>query len=257
MKILVLVKQVPDPEALVEIAASGKDLNIEPKFAVNLFDEYALEEALRIKEKHGGTVKVISLGGVKAIEALRTAVAMGADEAMLIEDEFFANSDGYNTALALSRALQKEAFDVILCGRQAIDSDRGEVPQMVAQFLGLPHVGVVVKLDIADGKAVAESAPEGAKEVVEVALPAIFTAQKGLNEPRVPLITGVMKAMKVQIPKVAVEDLGLTKDPDTSKTRIVRYLSPRKRPAVQFIDGEPRQAAAEAARILVDVERVI
>ena len=176
MKILVLVKQVPDPEALVEIAASGKDLNIEPKFAVNLFDEYALEEALRIKEKHGGTVKVISLGGVKAIEALRTAVAMGADEAMLIEDAFFAGSDGYNTALVLSRALKKEAFDVILCGRQAIDTDRGEVPQMVAQLLGLPHVGVVVKLDISDGKAVAESALEGAKEVVEVALPAIFTA---------------------------------------------------------------------------------
>ncbi|MRR07995.1 MAG: electron transfer flavoprotein subunit beta, partial [Deltaproteobacteria bacterium] len=90
MNIIVLVKQVPDPEALVEIAASGTDLNIEPKFAINLFDEFALEEALRLKEKHGGTVKAISLGGPKAIEALRTAVAMGADEAALIEDESFA-----------------------------------------------------------------------------------------------------------------------------------------------------------------------
>jgi len=260
MNILVLVKQVPDPEALVEIASSGKDLNIEPKFAINLFDEFALEEALRVREKHGGKVKAISLGGSKAIEALRTAIAMGADEAMLIEDEAFAGGDGYNTALALSKALEKETFDIVLAGRQAIDADRGEGPQMVAQFLGLPHVGVVVKLDISDGKAVVESSLEGAKEVVEVALPAVFTAQKGLNEPRVPLITGVMKAMKVQIPKVAVEDLGLTKDvaaPENSKTKIVRYLPPKKRPAVQLIPGEAREAAAEAVRILIDVERVI
>ncbi len=260
MNILVLIKQVPDPEALVEIGSDGKNLNIEPKFATNLFDEYAIEEALKIREAQGGTVKVISLGGPKAIEALRTAIAMGADEAMLIEDEGLAGSDGYNTALVLSRALEKETFDMVLCGRQAIDADRGEVPQMVAQFLGLPHVGVVVKLDVADGKAVAESAFEGATEVIEVALPAIFTAQKGLNEPRVPLITGVMKAMKVQIPKVTAADLGLAGDlagPDGSRTRILKYLPPKKRPEVQFIEGEPAEAAAEAVRILVEVERVI
>lgn len=260
MNIIVLVKQVPDPEALVEIGSGGKGLIIEPKFATNLFDEFALEEALRIREKHGGTVKVISFGGAKTIEALRTAIAMGADEAMLLEDESFAENDGYATSFILAKALEKENFDIILCGRQAIDADRGEVPQMVAQFLGLPHVGVVVKLDIADGKAVAESAFEGAKEIIEVALPAIFTAQKGLNEPRVPLITGVMKAMKVQIPKITIGDLGLTRDQtgtEGSKTKVLQYLPPKKRPAVQFIEGEPRAAAAEAVRILAEVERVI
>ncbi|MHB8111468.1 MAG: electron transfer flavoprotein subunit beta/FixA family protein, partial [Syntrophorhabdaceae bacterium] len=212
MKIIVLIKQVPDPEALVEIAASGNDLNIEPKFAMNFFDEFAVEEALRIKEKHNGAVKVISLGGPKAIEALRTAIAMGADEAALIEDEVFSKGDGYATALALSAALKKETYDIILCGRQAIDADRGEVPQMIAEFLGLPHVGIIVKLDIADGKATVESSLEGATDIIEVELPAIFTAQKGLNEPRVPLITGVMKAMKVQIPKLTLEDLGVARD---------------------------------------------
>lgn len=256
MNIIVLVKQVPDPEALVEIAASGKDLNIEPKFAINLFDEYALEEALRLKEKHGGSVKVIGLGGPKAIEALRTAIAMGADEAVLIEDESLAARDGYDTALVLSRALKKETFDIILSGRQAIDRDRAEVPQMVAQFLGLPHVGVIVKLDIADGKATAESALEGVAEIIEVGLPAIFTAQKGLNEPRVPLITGVMKAMKVQIPKVTLDDLGVSKDAG-QKTSVVRYLPPKKRPAVQLIEGEPAEVAREIVRILADVERAI
>ncbi len=256
MNIIVLVKQVPDPEALVEIAASGKDLNIEPKFAINLFDEFALEEALRLKEKHGGSVKAICLGGPKAIEALRTAVAMGVDEAALIEDESFTGRDGYDTALVLSRALKNETYDIILCGRQAIDRDRAEVPQMVAQFLGIPHVGVIVKLDIADGKATAESALEGVAEVVEVGLPAIFTAQKGLNEPRVPSIVGVMKAMKVQIPKITVDSLGVSPDAG-QKTSVERYLPPKKRPAVQIIEGEPAQAAAEIVRILVDVERAI
>ncbi len=254
MNIVVLIKQVPDPEALVEIGASGKDLNIEPKFAINLFDEFALEEALRLKEKHGGVVKVICLGGPKAIEALRTAIAMGADEAALIDDS--AARDGYDTALVLSRALAKETYDIILCGRQAIDADRGEVPQMVAQFLGLPHVGVIVKLDVADGKATAESALEGVTEVIEVGLPAIFTAQKGLNEPRVPLITGVMKAMKVQIPKITIEDLGIPKDAP-AKTQVLQYLPPKKRPTVTFIEGDAREAAAEMVRILIDVERAI
>ena len=196
MNIIVLVKQVPDPEALVEIAASGKDLNIEPKFAINLFDEFALEEALRIKEKHGGTVKVIGLGGPKAIEALRTAIAMGADEAVLIEDESFAARDGYDTALVLSRALQKETYRYYPFRAAGHRQGPGRSP--------------------ADGGPVSRAAPcrchgqaryrrrrgrgmplEGATDVIEVGLPAIFTAQKGLNEPSVPLITGVMKAMKV------------------------------------------------------------
>ncbi|MBA4416760.1 MAG: electron transfer flavoprotein subunit beta [Syntrophus sp. (in: bacteria)] len=260
MNIVVLAKQVPDPEALVEISAGGKKLEIEQKFATNLFDEFAIEEALRIREKHAGKVKVITLGGGKATEVIRTGIAMGADEALLLEDEAFLDGDGYATALALSRAAAKEPFDIILCGRQAIDHDRGEVGQMVAQFLGLPHVGNVVKLDIADGKAVAESAIEGGKEIVEVQLPAVFTAQKGLNEPRVPQIMGVMKAMKVQIPKATLGDLGLSPEEaglKGSKVRIEKYLSPKKRPPMQLITGEPMQAAAEAIRILIDVERVI
>src|SRR3972149_7996303 len=210
MNIVVLIKQIPDSEALVTISEDGTMLNIEQKFAMNLFDEFALEEALRIKEKHTGKVKLIALGSGKAVEALRTGIAMGADEAILLEDEVFLDGDGYATAFVLSKAIVKEPFDIILCGRQAIDDDRGEVGQMVAQFLGLPHVGSIVKLDIADGAAVAGGAGERGKEGVRVQLPAVFTAQKGLNEPRVPLIVGVMKAMKAQRPRVTAADLGLT-----------------------------------------------
>ncbi|OPY69289.1 MAG: Electron transfer flavoprotein subunit beta [Syntrophorhabdaceae bacterium PtaU1.Bin034] len=259
MNIVVLAKQVPDAEALIEIGAGGEKLDIEQKFAANLFDEFAIEEALRIKEKHGGRVKVITMGVGKATEVLRTAIAMGADEAFLVDADA-SRHDGYSTALILSNAISKDPPDVILCGKQAVDSDRGEVGQMVAQFLGLPHVGNVVRLDIADGKAVAESITEAGREVVEVSLPAVFAAQKGLNEPRVPQITGVMKAMKAQIPRLALEELGLIDEGAgraDAKIKIKRYISPKKRPAVQLIAGEPMEAAADAVRILVDVERVI
>jgi electron transfer flavoprotein beta subunit len=260
MNIVVLVKQVPDPEAYVEIVDEGKAIQIEQKFTSNLFDEIALEEALRIREKHGGKVKVITLGSEKAVEVLRTGISMGADEALLLEDESFRNGDGSTTALALSRAAAREAFDLLLCGRQAIDDDRGEVGPMVAQFLQLPHVGGVVKLDIEDGKAIAESAVESGREVVEVTLPAVFTAERGLNEPRTPPITGVMKAMRATIGRATPEDLGLGLEEigsAGSKVRIIGYSSPRKRPAVRLIVGETAEAAAEAARLLVDVEKVI
>jgi len=259
MNIVVLAKQIPDPEATVAIGADGVSLAIEPKFAMNVFDEFAIEEALRIKARHTGKVRVIALGSGKAIEVLRTAIAMGADEALLLDDEAFLDGDGYATALALSKAIAREPFDIILCGRQAIDDDRGEVGQMVAQFLGLPHVGGIVKLDVAAGRAVAEVAIEGGQETVEATLPALFTTQKGLNEPRVPLITGVMKAMKAQIPRLKAADLGLepaqTGRPG-AKLSVVQYSLPMKKPAVQFIPGEPREAAIEAVRILMDLEKV-
>lgn len=260
MNIVVLTKQVPDPEAYVEIVGEGKAIEIEQKFSSNLFDEVALEEALRIKEKHGGKVKVISLGSEKAVEVLRTGISMGADEALFLEDQAFQNGDGISTALALSKAASLEAFDIVLCGRQAIDDDRGEVGPMVAQFLGLPHVGNTVKLDVESNRAVAESAVEGGRETVEVSLPAVFTAERGLNEPRTPPITGVMKAMRATIAKATPADLGLSEEQvglAGAKVRVVKYASPRKRPAVRLISGEPAEAAAEAARILIDTEKVL
>jgi electron transfer flavoprotein beta subunit len=260
MNIVVLAKQVPDPEAYVEIVSEGKAIEVEQKFSSNLFDEIALEEALRIREKHGGKVKVITLGSEKAVEVLRTGISMGADEALLLGDEAFQNGDGSSTALALSRAAALEAFDIILCGRQAIDDDRAEVGPMVAQFLGLPHVGSIVKLGIEDGKAVAESAIEGGREIVEVKLPVVFTVERGLNEPRTPPITGVMKAMRAVIARTTPDELGLSVDRigyAGSAAKIVKYASPGKRPAVRLIPGEPAEAAAEAARILIDTEKVI
>jgi electron transfer flavoprotein beta subunit len=260
MNIVVLAKQVPDPEAFIEVRTDGSKLEIEQKFASNIFDEYALEEAVRLKEKHGGKVRVITLGGGKATEIIRTGIAMGADEGVLLNDEAFFDGDGYATARALSKAIAKEPFDVILCGKQAIDDDRGEVGQMVAQFLDIPHIGGITKLDVMDGKAIAESPLDGGKTVSETSLPALFTAQKGLNEPRVAPITGVMKGMKVIIPHLTPEELGLSRDElgaAGSKAQVIRFMPPKKRRTVQMIPGESPEAAKEAVRILMDVERVL
>jgi electron transfer flavoprotein beta subunit len=152
-----------------------------------------------------------------------------------------------------------EPFDIILCGRQAIDDDRGEVGPMVAQLLALPHAGGIVHVDIADGKATAECEMEG-KQVVEVSLPAVLTVERALNEPRTAPVMGVMKAMRATIPKATPADLGLAAGQvgsSGSKTKVEKYLSPRKREEVRMIQGEPADAATEAVRILVDVERAI
>jgi electron transfer flavoprotein beta subunit len=260
MNILVLVKQIPDQEAHVGIAGDGRRLDVEQKFCASLFDEIALEEALRIREKHGGKVKVVTLGGEKGTEVLRSSIAMGADEALLLDDNMFQGGDGYTTALALSKAASLEAFDIILCGKQGMDEDRGEVGPMVAQFLELPHVGGIVRLDVDDGKATAESAVEGGREIVEVDLPAVFTAERGLNDPRTAPITGVMKAMRATIAKATPGSLGLTAEQlgvAGAKTRIEKYMSPPKRPDVRLIAGEAAEAAAEAVRILIDIEKVV
>lgn len=186
MTITVLAKQVPDPEAIIEIEANGKGLAIEQKYITNLFDEYALEEALRIKQKLGAKVRVITLGGPKATEVLRKAIAMGADEVLLLDDVAFQEGDGFTTARALSKAIAIDMPELIICGRQGIDEDRGEVGPMVAEFLDLPLVGSVTKLDVQEGTLVVERTMEGSREVIEVSLPAVITAQKGLNEPRIP-----------------------------------------------------------------------
>lgn len=260
MNIVVLVKQVPDPEAVIEVKSEGKGLEIEQKFTTNFFDEFAVEEALRLKEKHGGTVRVVTLGGEKAVEVLRKCIALGVDEALLLADGAYLNGDGFATAFALSKAVARGPFDIILCGKQAVDGDQAEVGPMVAQFLDIPHTSGIVKLEVVDGTARADFPSEGGRESAEIPLPALFTAQKGLNEPRVPLVTNVMKAMRAVIPKITPAELGVSIEEigaAGSKVRVDKYREPKKRRKVQMIAGEAPVAAVEAARILIEVERAL
>jgi electron transfer flavoprotein beta subunit len=243
VNILVFLKQVADTEARIIIKEDRKSLEIENKYNMNFFDEFAVEEAIRVREKvKESQVTVCTYGSKRAVEALRTAIAMGADRAFLIDSSGLETDDSLIVAKILAGFARKEGFDLTLCGRQAIDDENASIGVMVAECLGIPHVSAILKLEILDNmKARVESEVEGGRETMEVELPALFTTQKGLNEPRVPLITGVMKAMKAAIVTVDPSTLGLTKEEinaEAAKTTVLYYEPPQSRPLVKIIEGE-------------------
>lgn len=257
MNILVLIKQVADTEARIVIKEDGKSLEVENKFNVNFFDEFAVEEAIRLRDRvKESQVSVVTCGGKKAVEALRTAVAMGADKASLIDNTGLSADDALVTARILAAFARKEGYDLILCGRQAIDDENANIGAMVAEYLGIPHLSAVTAVENVDSGAVrVVKEMEGGKEVVEAKLPALLTAQKGLNEPRVPLITGVMKAMKAVIPTFDPLSLGLSKEeiaPEFSAVEVLSYEPPKGRPPVKIVEGETTE---EKVRNLVTVLR--
>ena len=263
MNILVFIKQVADTEARILINGDNRTLEIENKYAINFFDEFAVEEAIRIKEQtKESQVTVCTYGPPGAIEALRTAIAMGADRAFLIDSTTCENDDPLIVSDILAGFAKKDNFDLILCGRQAIDDENANIGAMVAELLNIPHVSWITKLEVLDENRVkVESEVEGGKGIFEVTLPALFTAQKGLNEPRVPLITGVMKAMKTEIPVVDPFTLDIPKETlvkDTSNVTIISYESPAKRPPVKIIEGAtPEEKAKKLIHILKEDAKVL
>lgn len=263
MNILVLVKQVPDSEALVQVKGEGSGVEVEDRYTLNFFDSLAVEEALQIKEQTGaGTVTTLSLGGQKAIEALRTAIAMGADEAVLLEDPAFENGDEYATAKALAAAAKGIEWDMILCGKEAFDDSSGVVGPLVAEFLDIPLVTTVIKLDLApeEQAVIVEREIEGGKEVIKAPLPVLLSAQKGLNEPRVAPVMGVMKAMQTEIKKLDLTAVGLSQSEvgkAGSKEEILRYHRPPERPPVTMIQGEATEVTRQVVALLKDEAKIL
>lgn len=202
MNILVAVSRVPDTTTKILVGSDGKSIDTNNvKFILNPYDEFALEEALRIKENLGGTVTAITIGNYSSNEILRNALAMGADNAVLIKtDKTF---DSYFVAKNLADYTSKNNFDIIFLGKQSIDFDSLQVPSYLAEFLNLPLVTIVTKLDIDGTNVTAEREIEGGKEIVQTTLPAIFSAQKGLNNPRYPKLPDIMKAKKKPIEEIA------------------------------------------------------
>ncbi len=235
-------------------------------FVVNPYDEFAVEEALRIKERVGsGDVTVLSLRphpAQKPEEALRTCLAMGADKAILLSDPAFEEGDSFSTALALAAALRRLSFDLVLCGKQTVDDDGGAVGIQVAELLGIPHVAVVNKLDV-DAQArriVAHRQIEGGIEVVEAPLPALITCQKGLNEPRYPSLPGIMKAKQKPLEIWNWAMVGV--EPETAgaagaKLKVVRVEPPPARPAGRMIPGDAAAAVKELVRLLHEEAKII
>jgi electron transfer flavoprotein beta subunit len=193
MNIAVCINHVPDTETKIKVGADGVSIDRSGvNFMMSPYDEIALEEGLRIRERFKGDVVAISLGGDAHKETLRKALAMGVDKAVLLKDDSV--RDSFAVAHALAEELKARAPDVILFGKQSIDFDDAQVGTLVAELLGLPSVAVVVKLDIQDGTVVCEREIEGGREVVQTKLPAVFLAQKGLNDPRYPSLKGIMAA---------------------------------------------------------------
>lgn len=211
MKSIVIVRQTPDTEAKIKVAASGDSIDPEGiKWIMNPYDEYAVEEALRLKEKNGGEVVLITMGPARCLEALRTGLAMGADSAVHIKDDDFAFSDPFAIGKVIAQEIKNSGgYDIILTGKKMIDEETGQVGIQVAQELGIPHVSIATKLDVnVDAKtATVEKDIEGGQMVVEVPLPAVITCEKGLNEPRYASLPGIMKAKKKPVKDVAAGDV--------------------------------------------------
>jgi electron transfer flavoprotein beta subunit len=257
VRIVVTVKQVPDPDVpagsfRVDTAAT----RVVPPAGVapimNGYDANALEAALRLKEAHGGSVVALSVGPNEARDVLKRAIAMGADSGVLVEDAALAGADSWMTASALAAAIKRigaegEPVDLVMCGRQASDTDAGQVPLGVAELLGLPSVAPVQKLEWVDGTVRAERMTEDGHQVVEVAPPALLAVSSEIGEPRYPPLRGVMMAGRAQIPSWSLTDLGLA---DLAPKVAVRRLYTETREAKAELIAADDGAAA--GRMLAD-----
>jgi len=259
MKILVLIKQVPETTD-VKIDPVTNTLKREGvQSIINPFDMYAIEEALRIKERlGGGEVVAISMGPPQAKDALAEAISMGCDSAVLLSDRKFAGSDTYATSYTLSQAVRKIGdFKIILCGKQASDGDTAQVGPGISTHLDIPQVTYVKKIEeLTPDKARVERMTEEGYDIIEIPLPAVFTVVKEINEPRLPSLKGKMRAKKAEIPVWTAEDISCDEEKiglDGSPTRVVKVFTPPPREGGQILEGEPEEVARQLAEFLKDV----
>ena len=250
MKILVCVKQVPDTtEVRIDRETNTLQRQDVPSI-LNPFDRHALEAALRVKERCGGTVSVLTMGPLQAQEVLKECLALGADEAVLLSDKAFAGADTLATSRTLAAAISKLGpTELIFCGKQAIDGDTAQVGPELAEQLNMAQVTCVSGLEVfpEQQRLIAEREVEDGHEVLELPFPAVLTISKCLNEPRYPSIKGRLRANKTPIPILNLEDLGLRAEEtglQGSPTRVVRIFAPETRKGGEVIQGmAPRQAA--------------
>lgn len=256
MDIIVCVKHVPETvEAEIRIDSTGKSIEKTGLvYDINEWDDYAIEEAVRIKEKLGGTVTAITVGPEDADSTLRKCLARGADKAVRLTDPAFEGSDGYATAKILYKAIKDMPFDVIFTGAQAGDDSYAMVGPILAELLGIPHATMIKKIELKDGVARVNRELEGGlEEIVEVKLPAVLTIQTGINEPRYVSIMGIRKAMKKEIKVLGLSELGLDVNEvgeAGSWIKIEKLYVPPVEKQAEFIEGSPEEVAAKIAEIL-------
>ncbi len=249
MRVMVCISYVPDTATRPQIAPNGKEIErTGVKFILNPYDEYAIEEGLRVRERFGGEVLAVCVGPEGAKEILRTALAMGVDRALLVRDEW--RLDSFGVATALAAVAQRYQPELILTGRQSIDFDSFQMASTVGELLGMPSVSVVSKLSIAeDGTVTVERDIEGGKEVVHTRLPCVLSLQKGINEPRYPRLPDIMKAKSKPIDEMAPPDV-------EPLSEIVALELPQRRRAGKIL-GPSDAELEELIRLLHEEAKVI
>jgi len=249
---VVCIAQVPDTESRIKIGADGRHIDEAGlKFIVSPYDEYALEEAIRLKEKSAGDVTVLSFGPDRVQQALRESLARGATKALHVKGDS-ADADALGIAKVLAAAIKSVPHDVVFFGKQGVGTDNALVGPMVAELLGYPQINVVTHMESGDGKVTAHREIEGAEEIIEAPTPAVITAQKGLNEPRYAGLKGIMAAKKIAIETKSVADFGLS-DADVFHQRasVVKLeLPPEKSGGRKVNGGDPAAAAAEIIKYI-------
>lgn len=256
MNIFVLMKRTFDTEEKIAIS-NGRIDEGGAEFIINPYDEYAIEEAIVLRDEHGGEVTVVTVGEEEAEKELRTALAMGADKAVLLDSEDVDELDQFTTASMLAAYLKEQEYDIILGGNVAVDGGSGQVGPRVAELLEIPQVTTITNLEVADGVATIVRDVEGDEETVEVSLPVLVTAQQGLNEPRYPSLPGIMKAKKKPLETLDLDDLDLDEDDVEAKTTTIEIFLPPEKQAGKLLEGDPQAQVKELVSLLKSEAKVI
>ncbi len=261
MHIIVCIKQVPDTTNVRINPETNTLIREGVECIVNPFDMYAIEEAIRIKERHGGKTTVVTMGPPQAEAALREALSLGIDEAVLISNEAFAGSDTWATSFTLAKAIEKLGeYDLIICGKQAIDGDTAQVGPGIAVHLRIPQITFVKKIEkISDRSIRAQRMMEQGHQVVESRLPVVLTVVKEINEPRLPSLRGKMKAKKTTIPVWGPQEIGV--DPGEvglkgSPTYVTKIFAPPRKSSGRILEGEPEETVEQLLQELRDKKLV-
>ncbi|CAM3924021.1 electron transfer flavoprotein subunit beta/FixA family protein [Lederbergia lenta] len=253
MNIYVIMKRTFDTEEKISIS-NGKIDEDGAEFIINPYDEYAIEEAIRVRDEHSGEVTIVTVGDEDAEKQLRTALAMGADKAVLINiEDDIEETDQYTVAAILGEYLKGQKVDLILAGNVAIDGGSGQIGPRVADILNINYITTITKLDISGGAVTVTRDVEGDSEIIKTALPLLVTAQQGLNDPRYPSLPGIMKAKKKPLEELELDDLDLDEEDVEAKTKTNDIFLPPTKETGRILEGEIEAQVKELAGLLTKV----
>lgn len=256
MNIFVIMKRTFDTEEKIQIE-NGQVVDDGAEYIINPYDEYAVEEAIQLRDEHGGEVTIVSVGDEETEKQMRTAMAMGADKGVLIDDEDIEDGDTFSVQELLAAYFKDQEADIILGGNIAVDGGSGQIGPRLADQLGINYVTSITDIKIEDGVAKIEKDAEGDQIMIEVPLPVLVTAQQGLNDPRYPSLPGIMKAKKKPLETLDLDDLDIDEEDAAPKTKTVdRYLPPEKQ-AGRKLDGDVDEQVSELVSLLKNEAKVI